>query len=419
MNIVLLNTSDSVGGAAVAATRLLKALNKSGHKAKMVVRDKRTKYAAVLSVNTSWLKTKINYLRFLWERGAIFCGNGFDRKDLFKVSIANTGTDVTAYPVVKEADILHLHWINQGFLSLKDIRKLMGLDKPVVWTLHDMWPCTSICHHAWTCERFKDECGKCPFLHAEKQQDLSRKVWKRKGFMKSSSIQLVAVSSWLAKKAKESSLTCDLPVTVIPNAIDTSLFFRKDKILRRKSLGLPLDKKIILMGAARLDDPIKGFEQLKKALHLLTGGNSPRADLLLLLFGTIRNESLFFQDLTIPYCSLGPLDVAERIADLYSAADVTVVPSYYETFGQTIIEAMACGCPAVSFNNSGQTDIIDHMQNGYLAEYLNVDDFAAGISWVLDASDDLSASCIRKVESNYTESVVAKKYLSLYNRLLK
>lgn len=419
MKIVLLNTSDNGGGAAVAARRLLDALNKAGEDVRMVVRNKKTHQQNILSVNTSRFQFFLNYVRFLLERFVIFCRNGFHKKDVFKVSIANTGRDVSVYPVVKEADILHIHWINQGFLSLKDIKRLLKLKKPVVWTLHDMWLCTSICHHAWTCERFKERCGKCPFLHSRKTKDLSRSVWKQKRFMQSSAIQIVAVSSWLAEKAKESSLTRGLPVTVIPNAIDTTVFYKKDKTESRKSLNLPLDKKIILMGAARLDDPIKGFDYLKQALQVLTQKESYRNNLFLVLFGNIREKESFFENVPVPYSSLGEMREAIRIADLYAAADVTVVPSFYETFGQTLIEAMACGCPGVSFNNSGQTDIIDHKQNGYLAEYLNAEDLASGISWALEQGGEIAAVCVEKVQTHYTESVVAAKYLSLYNRLLK
>lgn len=421
MNILLLNTSDSGGGAAVAAYRLLNTLRKTGKNVVMLVRDKRTESPNVVSVNTSWWRVKINYWRFLLERLIIFFCNGFDRKDLFKVSIANTGVDIIKYDLIKKADIIHLHWINQGFLSLEGIKGLLSLKKPIVWTLHDMWPCTAICHHAFACENFKQKCGKCSFLHSDNEHDLSYRIWEKKEFMASSAIQLVVVSSWLATKVKQSSLTCNLPVTVIPNVIDTSVFYKKDKISLRNALGFPLDKGIVLMGAARLDDPIKGFEYLKGALNLLSKDYSDSSNLLLVLFGRIKDKTNFFKDLSIPHIYMGELENVNKIADLYSVADVTVVPSLYETFGQTVIEAMACGCPAVSFNNSGQIDIIDHKVNGYLAKYLDVKDFAKGIDWILNECDneDISYSCIRKVDENYTENVVVEKYISLYNSLLK
>lgn len=421
MNILLLNTSDSGGGAAVASSRLLKALGKAGKEVTMLVRDKRTQNSNIISVNTSWFQSKINYLRFLLERLIIFCCNSFNKNNLFKVSIANTGVNITKNKLIINADIINLHWINQGFLSLKDIKKLLLLNKPVVWTLHDMWPCTGICHHAWTCNKFMQECGECPFLHSNKMYDLSYKVWNRKKFVMSSNIHIVVVSSWLANRVKQSSLMCNLPVTIIPNAIDTSVFYKREKTSLRRTLHLPLNKKIILMGAARLDDPIKGFEYLKKALRLLSEENGRNSNLMLVLFGAIKDKINFFEDLSIPYTSIGVLKDLNQIADLYSAADVVVVPSLYETFGQTIIESMACGCPAVSFNNSGQTDIIDHKINGYLAKYLDVTDFAEGIDWVLNRSnsEDISFSCVKKVQTNYTENIVAKKYISLYKDILK
>lgn len=401
MKIVILNTSERTGGAAVAAGRLGKALGQAGIQVNKLVRE------------NTWL----NRFRFYWERLIIFLCNHLNRKNLFAVSIANTGMDLSGHPLVKDADIIHLHWINQGFLSLKDIEELVNLNKPIVWTMHDMWPCTGICHHAWGCERFYDECGKCLFLKSNNLHDLSYYVWKKKGFLKTSGIQLVAVSSWLAEQAKKSSLTKDLEVVVIPNAIDVSIFLKKEKIEIRKKLFFPLDKKIVLMGAVRLDDPIKGFEFLKDALNILS---CARNDILLVLFGAIKNDKPFFDHLDVPCLSLGHLSDNNQIAELYSAADVTVVPSFYETFGQTIIEAMACGCPAVSFNNSGQTDIIDHKKNGYVANYKDASDLANGIRWVLEHEDQqaLSDACVKKVQENYTEEVVAKQYMALYKHLL-
>lgn len=417
MKVCLINTLEIRGGAAVACNRLMKALNKlDGVEANMLVRDRSTSDPHISSVNTSFYSRLLNYGRFCLERLEIFFCNGFSRKTLFAVSTAATGVDISACREVKEADIIHLHWINQGMLSLKGIRKLLKLGKPIVWTMHDMWPCTGICHHSWGCMSFCEECGNCSFLNSDKQNDLSNQVWKNKCYIKTSNIQLVAVSSWLAEQVKISSLTRNLKATVIPNVIDISVFRPQERLAIREKYFFPADKKIILMGAVCLDNSIKGFQFLKEALNILS---CKRDDLLLFLFGTIKNKDVL-NDLHVPYVSFGLLSDNRRIAELYAAADVTVVPSYYETFGQTIIEAMACGCPVVSFNNSGQTDIIDHKVNGYLAEYKKPDDFANGILWVLDNEDShvLSLACIKKVEENYTEEIVAQKYYSLYEQLL-
>ena len=164
MKVVILNTSEHTGGAAVAANRLLKALRKQGVEATMLVRDKSSQDPNVHSINRTWFQQKVNLLRFLWERLVIFLCNRFSRSTLFQVSIANTGTDLSQHPLVQAADVIHLHWINQGFLSLHDLQKLVALDKPIVWTMHDMWPCTGICHHARDCEQFQQQCEGCFYL---------------------------------------------------------------------------------------------------------------------------------------------------------------------------------------------------------------------------------------------------------------
>ena len=96
--------------------------------------------------------------KFVWERIVIWSANRFNKKNIFAVDIANTGTDITSLPEFQQADVIHLHWINQGMLSLRNIEKILASGKPVVWTMHDMWPCTGICHHARECTRYQQEC---------------------------------------------------------------------------------------------------------------------------------------------------------------------------------------------------------------------------------------------------------------------
>ena len=150
MRVLIINTSERIGGAAIAASRLAEALKNNGIKAKMLVRDKQTNRVTVVALKKSWR----HIWHFLWERIVIWASNGFHRKNLFAVDIANKGTDITSLPEFRQADVIHLHWINQGMLSLKNIRQILKSGKPVVWTMHDMWPITGICHHAETCTRY-------------------------------------------------------------------------------------------------------------------------------------------------------------------------------------------------------------------------------------------------------------------------
>lgn len=419
MNIVILNTSELTGGAAVAANRLMKALHREGVEVSMLVRNRNSSDERVASLNEGRFNRAINFIRFLFERIVIFLCNHFKRKPLFQVSIANTGIDVSKHPLVRNADVIHLHWINQGLLSLNDIKRLLALGKPIVWTMHDMWPSTAICHHAFGCEKFKDECGACPFLSSTIHKDLSNVIFNRKRFLADSAINIVTVSSWLKRQADESALTRSLPIDVIPNVIDTSIFKPYSKDIARVELSLPSNKRIILMGAARINDPVKGFNYLVDALRILKQRHASD-DYMLLLFGGIKGDSSFLSFIPIDYEWKGSLSDPAEIAKLYAAADVTVVSSLYETFGQTIIEGMACGCPAVTFNNSGQTDIIDHLHNGYLAKYRDAEDLASGIEWVLEKREllRLSEACVEKVRRCYSEDVVAKQYISLYKSVI-
>ena len=417
MNILILNTSERTGGAAIAANRLMKALIDSGINVQTLVLNKQTSDKNIISIQSSFIKRKLAQFNFLWERWVIFVHSRFSRKNLFKVSIANTGFDISGHPLVKSADIIHIHWINQGFLSLNNIKKLVQTGKPIVWTMHDMWVCTSVCHYAWQCEKYVEQCGNCMFLNSNRKKDLSHNIFQKKQFLSKTNIQIVAVSSWLKGLAEKSILTKSLKISVIPNVIDTSVFIPLNKQMVRDKLSFPKDKKIILMGAAKLNDPIKGFDYLRQALSLLKEKSN---DLLLVLFGKIKGCDTFLSSLAVEYIFMDSIEDVSLIVRLYAAADVTVVPSHYETFGQTLIESMACGCPVVSFDNSGQTDIIDHKINGYLAKYQDAKDLADGIDWILFEADyqQLSQNAHRKAIDCYSEEIVAMQYMELYKNAI-
>ena len=134
MRVLIINTSERMGGAAVAASRLMESLKNNGIKAKMLVRDKQTDQISVVGLQRNWWQV----WRFVWERIVIWKANRFKKNNLFAVDIANTGTDITSLPEFQQADVIHLHWANQGMLSLNDIRKILKSGKPVVWTMHDM-----------------------------------------------------------------------------------------------------------------------------------------------------------------------------------------------------------------------------------------------------------------------------------------
>lgn len=414
MKIALINTSEQNGGAAVACNRLASALRQQGIDVISIVRDKSTEDPYVLSVNKNFFSHILFFIRFYWERLIIFINNGFCKPNLFKVSIANTGSDISNLEEIANVDIIHIHWINQGFLALKDIEKLKELGKPIVLTLHDMWYSTGICHHSFGCSKFESGCGHCFLINSSKKNDISRTIFKKKMSILSGNIKLISVSSWLDNVVKKSLITKKTKHSVIPNAIDTNLFYPQNKLSCRAQLGLPPEKKIILMGAANLNDENKGLAFLIEALNLLDNKN-----LLLVLFGKLKEPGLV-SSLKIDFRLMGNISSIATIVTLYNASDITAVPSKYETFGQTLTESMACGVPTIAFDNSGTTDIINHKSNGYLAKYPDVKDFANGIRWILFESDynKLCTNARIKISSNFTSEIIAKKHIDVYRQLL-
>ena len=337
MKVLIVSTSDASGGASVAAVRLAEALNNNGVEARMLVRERLTDRLFVELLPGRW-RQKWN---FLWERMRIFASNMFSRRNLFTVSIANAGQNITRTRAFREADIIHLHWVNQGMLSLDGIAKILRSGKPVVWTMHDMWQLTAICHYAHECRRFTAQCGNCPFL---------------------------------------STLLAGHDIRVVPNVLSLTRFrlFPRDDSRRR--LGIR-QKYVVMFGAARIDNEIKGFSFLRNALgYIVDKGLLPKEEICLLLFGGIKDEAVL-RDFPVHYIYKGYVKGDDTLSMMYSAASCVVSSSLYETFGQTLIEALACGCLPVTFDNSGQTDIVRHRENGYLARWRDARSLAEGIVW--------------------------------------
>lgn len=416
MRVLIVNTSDNSGGAAVAAHRLMDALNNHGVKAKMLVRDKQSDSLSVVPLP----KSPLLRWHFLWERLVIFYNLRFSRKHLFDIDIANSGTDITRLPEFREADIIHLHWINQGLLSLKDIRKILKSGKPVVWTMHDIWPATSICHITLNCNNYKTSCHNCRLLPGNgSKNDLSAKTWKRKrNILNGENIFFVACSRWLAGEAKSSALLKGQKITNIPNPIDSRIFNSRNKNEARERLGLPKDKILLLFAAQRVTNAYKGMDYLIKACQLLTDNSTLSSQLEMVIVGNCAEE--ITASLPFPSHSLGYITDAHMMSTVYNAVDLFVLPSLSENLPNTIMEAMACGVPSVGFDVGGIPEMIDHKKNGYVAKYRDAEDLARGISWALTEadSDEIRHLCLRKVAQNYSQSAVALRYVEVYNQAM-
>ena len=418
MNILIVNTSENTGGAAVAANRLREALSNSGIKVKMMVREKKSDDFSVVAVGSR----VGNLLRFCYERVVIWLCNLLSRRNLFAVSIANTGIDITKTREFREADLIHLHWVNQGMLSLRGIRKILDSGKPVVWTMHDMWPATAICHLTMECRHFTTKCHRCQYLSPYGfGKSLTMRVWQRKQSMfENNSVQFVACSEWMADEARQSTLLKNQSVVTIPNPIDTRFFCRKDRTLARQKLGLPNDGRLILFVAQRATNKNKGISYLMEALEKLAESHPDMKNNTAIAILGGHSDELAAQ-LPLPSHSLGYVSDPRHIVNIYNAADVFVLPSLSDNLPNTIMEAMACGVPCVGFDVGGIPEMIDHRRNGYVAKFRDSDDLAEGIRWVLDEADhdELSRQAIEKVHQNYSEASVARRYIEIYQKVLQ
>jgi len=406
MKVLIINKKDQSGGAARAAYRLHSALQNKGVDSKMLVLEKVSKEKSIYAVKATFLETIFQYLDKLVVR--LYKKN---KEDIFSPSFF--GVSVLKSIQEFNPDIVHLHWTPRGFLSLRTIKKIK---QPIVWSLHDMWPFTGGCHYDNDCGQFSIGCGKCPILHSNKRLDLSRIVLKRKqiAFGGKKQIVVVGLSGWMASQAMKSQLFKNKEVVNLPNPINTKVFYPTNKTNARSKFNIPANKKVVLFGAMdSTSDLRKGYRYLKEALSHMSN------EIDLVVFGNKDNISL--NDYKQRVHLLGTVNNDTDIVDLYSCADVVVVPSLQENLSNVIVESIACGTPVVGFNIGGNSDIIEHKKTGYLAEPLSSSDLKVGIEWVLDnlESKKLGENCLSKINTEFEESVVCDKYLNLYNSIVK
>ncbi|GAB4492912.1 MAG: glycosyltransferase family 4 protein [Saprospiraceae bacterium] len=401
MNILLFNTYPH-GGAGVACRRLQTALQASGVTANLLTAN---------DVGSRWpfYAERISFV--LYER---------DKTVRFSFSLANFGKNLSRHPLVREADVLHLHWINQGFLSLKNIRQLAETGKPIVWTLHDMWAFTGGCHYSQGCEHFKNKCGNCPFLKKPAPGDLSNRVWRRKRDLFPKNIQFVTCSEWLAGVARSSGLLKNYPVTAIPNPIDTTIFKPPSEAERQKfrlEKGIAPDARVLLFAAMKVSEERKGFRFLLEALQMLKAQH-PDFQLEILVLGKAEPEAL--AALSYPVHALGLVQERAKLVQAYGAADVFAIPSLEDNLPNTVMESLACGTPVAGFATGGIPEMVGHLQEGFIAPQGDSRALAEGIFEILQGKTPLEQyreAARRKVEANYSNAVVAGRYLGVYKNL--
>ncbi len=409
MRVLHISASDYQGGAARAANRLHHGLRSIGVESAMLVRSRFTDDPSVLAPVTRVQKLAAQ-VRTMVDQWPLKL---YDVDTFW--SLAWAPHRISAAVRKFKPDVVHLHWICAGFLP---VWALSSLRLPTVWTMHDCWPFTGGCHYTFGCNGYEHACGQCPQLHSTSTHDLSRWAMMMKRWCwEHTEFSLIAPSNWLAARARRSSLLQGRDIHVLPNGMDLDVLKPLDKRFARQVLNLPQDAKLVLYGAADPRDPNKGLQHLERSIPYLRQ-RFPKQRLGFVVFGTSNNsinvEPPFFS------AAVGRLHNDRELAVLYSAADVTCVPSMEDNLPNVALESLACGTPVVAFSTSGLTDIVDHGRNGYLARAFLPEDLAAGIECILRDEErwrQLSNAARAKAVAAYDARTAAQRHVDLYQSL--
>ena len=317
------------------------------------------------------------------------------KNDLF--SNGKFGVKLNKHPLFQWADIIHLHWINQGFLST---RSILTINKPIIWTLRDMWPLTGGCHVNFSCSRFTNECGKCPALGSFNQNDISykNKILKSK-FLKYPFISWIALSNWMLNQALSANVKNE-NISLIPNVINRSIFKFSENSISTKVIN----EINILVGAANLREKYKGFEFVINALNKIDFKCKVHT------FGasTIKRSEIKHK-----IFHHGFIDDQNDLADLFRSTDIFFAPSLVDSFGKTVAEAQMCGIPTIAFEDTGPADIIEHKITGYLSKYADLEDLVAGLNYAI--AKEWSAKEISEItQKKFNTSKIVDSHIKLY-----
>jgi len=403
MKILHVNTYDTRGGAAKAMYRIHTALSKIGVQSEVLVSEKRSSDNNVHIFKIPFLKKKKWFIKKI-VRFRSTKNNSFHSYNIFNSGISSK---INFF----DCDIVHLHWVGNEFISIPEINKI---NKPIVWTLHDMW---AFCG----AEHYDDinNPGAYRFGY-QKNINIDAITWNRKArHWKNVKFHFVPISHWIAGCLQESILFEGYTGKVIRNCIDVKKYCQGDKHICRKKINIPIGRKTILFGADGKDsNPLKGFKLLKDSFQFLSDLEN---DFQLLVFGkgAGRKDEIING---VEIIDVGKITDEDYLTTLYSAADVFVIPSMIDNYPNTVLEAMSCGTPCVGFKVGGIPEMIDHKVNGYLVDPFDTKQFAEGIIWILsnkNRREELGKNARAKIEKKCNEMKIAQEYKMLYESILE
>ncbi|MDB4901708.1 MAG: glycosyltransferase [Mucilaginibacter sp.] len=419
LKVVHLNTYDGNGGAGRACMRLNRALLSQGIDSKIIVHYKFGNNPQIKTFNSNLVQKAYTAATIIGER---VLAKRYLKPGRTPFSFTWFGRSVIHHPDVKNADIIHLHWVNHDFLNPSHLAEIAELNKPIVWTFHDSNAFTGGCHVRYTCDHFQRQCGDCPLLKNASPNDISHRIWMQKNeAYQVLNFNIITPSLWMQGSVKASSLMIGKDVKQIPNTLETDIFRPIDKKQAKQQLGLPVDKFIFLSGfMPSRKDLHKGTSYLLDSLALLKERAGIRADQVeLVIFGNRNTEDM--PDFPFKTSFLGTISDDKKLAACYAAAHAFLIPSLEDNLPYTVMESLACGTPVIAFTTGGIPDMVQHEYNGYLAKYRSAESFADGMEWIIKhpEKEKLHQQARQTVMDNFAESIIADKHIKLYKDLLK
>ena len=406
--VLHLSTYGANSGAGVAALRLLEAERSYGLDAELLLMAPSSEPLARVHTLGNDRRLYRAWLCKLWsERAFVALLNGFNREQTFKTSLGRLGISMrTLRPYLAKVDLIHLHWTQHAFLSLRTLEELCKLGLPVVITLHDYWWAQGI-------EQMETKPGE---LSAPLRR-LDRQVRQRKAeLMALYPIHWVTVSSSLANEVSRSSIVPRLGISTIGNVLSAQYYqqaqMRETNATNEQALYQ------ILFVATRVDDPIKGWSYLTAAMQQLAElAGEQRAQMQLTLVGTLSDRTLLKQ-IPIPVRHLGSISDAERLRSLYSESSVLISTSERESFGQTLLEALACGTPVIARDSGGPADIVTDGVNGTLVAHDTPQEMATALWQHFTGATEYQSEACRASAQRFAPTAIAQQYAQLYDQLI-
>ncbi len=421
MKIAIISTYDNAGGAPLAAFRLHKGLRLLNHQSTMVVRFKNSDDPDIYTVyGKNWQMNMETEVFKTMEKLAIHQ----NRTELSNTSFSMPypGFNLTKTDFIQSADVINLHWVSY-FQSVETIAALLKLGKPVVWTLHDQNAFTGGCHYAAECPKYREDCRDCPQLNDNTAQ-IPFSILNNKALHWQDNLTIVTPSHWLTECARQSRLFKNFRVETIPNSLETDIFTPTEKKAAKQALGIHPLQLTLLIGAHSSNEKRKGFSQLVEAIHycLLDQKFKDLANqggIKILTFGPPQEE---LTHLEIEIKSFGFIGDTKKLAAIYSAADLFILPSLEDNLPNTMLESMACGTPVISFAVGGMPDLIKEGITGSMAPCFDSQKLGQAILNLLfddNKRKQMNRNCRHMIETNFKLQDQANHYLQLFNELLK